>query len=98
MLLQKRAMRVITCSRYNAHTEPLFKKLNLLKVQDFKELNVLKMYYKYKNGELPLYMTEMFSNYSRAHSYDTHLTRPWMNQVHSPPVVNFVFGITCQKL
>ena len=34
-LLQKRAMRVIACSRYNAHTEPLSKKLNLLKVQDF---------------------------------------------------------------
>ena len=73
-LLQKRAMRVITCSRYNAHTDPLFKKLNLLKVQDFLEVNVLKMYYKYKNGELPLYMAEMFSTFSRAHNYNTRLS------------------------
>ena len=73
-LLQKRAMRVITCSRYNAHTDPLFKKLNLLKVQDFLEVNVLKMYYKYKKGELPLYMTEMFSTFSRTHNYNTRLS------------------------
>ena len=32
--LQKRAVRVITNSKYNAHTEPLFKQLNLLKVKD----------------------------------------------------------------
>ena len=73
-LLQKRAMRVITCSLFYAHTDPLFKKLNLLKVQDFLEVNVLKKYYKYKKGELPLYMTEMFSTFSRAHNYNTRLS------------------------
>ena len=45
--LQKRAVRIITCSKYNAHTEPLFKTLNLLKVSDMFTLNLLKMYYKY---------------------------------------------------
>lgn len=32
--LQKRAIRIITCSKYNAHTDPLFKKMNLLKISD----------------------------------------------------------------
>ena len=32
--LRKRAVRIMTNSRYNAHTEPLFKRLNLLKVKD----------------------------------------------------------------
>ena len=32
--LQKRALRIMTNSRYNAHTEPLFKQLYLLKVKD----------------------------------------------------------------
>ena len=32
--LQKRAVRIITCSKYNAHTEPLLKALNLLKIED----------------------------------------------------------------
>ena len=29
--LQKRAMRIITSSKYNAHTEPLFKQFKMLK-------------------------------------------------------------------
>ena len=32
--LQKRVMRIITCSKYNAHSEPLFKELKLLKLED----------------------------------------------------------------
>ena len=30
LTLQKRAVRIITCSKYNAHSEPLLKTLNLL--------------------------------------------------------------------
>ena len=32
--LQKRAIRIITLSKYNDHTAPLFKKLNLLTIKD----------------------------------------------------------------
>ena len=33
-ILQKRVIRIVDKSYYNAHTEPIFKKLNLLKFQD----------------------------------------------------------------
>ena len=45
--LQKRAVRMISCSKYNAHTEPLFKSLNLLKVEDIFKIKTLKFYHKY---------------------------------------------------
>ena len=48
--LQKRAVRIITRSKYNSHTDPLFRKLNLLKAKDLFELNVLKLFYKYKKN------------------------------------------------
>ena len=32
--IQKRAIRIIAASKFNAHTEPLFKQLNLLKACD----------------------------------------------------------------
>ena len=32
--LQKKAIRIISLAKYNAHTEPLFKTLNLLKIND----------------------------------------------------------------
>ena len=40
--LQKRALRIMTNSRYNAHTEPLFQQLHLLKVRDIFEIQCLK--------------------------------------------------------
>ena len=43
--LQKIAVRIITCSKYNAHTEPLLKTLNLLKVEDIMKTKALKLYY-----------------------------------------------------
>jgi hypothetical protein len=33
-LLQKKVLRVISCTRYVAHTEPIFKRLRLLKIDD----------------------------------------------------------------
>ena len=58
--LQKRAMRIITNSKYNAHTEPLFKKLNLLQLRDLFTLNIVKLFYKIKTKTLPEYFQEMF--------------------------------------
>ena len=53
--LQKKAIRNITASKYNAHTEPLFKELCLLKINDILKLNALKFFYKLKNNQVPLY-------------------------------------------
>ena len=58
--LQKRAIRLITHSKYNAHTEPLFKMLNLLKVQDLYKWCCLKFSYKLSNGCLPQYFIVNF--------------------------------------
>ena len=58
--LQKWALRAITCSKYNAHCMPLFKKLKLLRIQDIYKLNMLKFYYKYKKSILPNYFRDMF--------------------------------------
>ncbi len=51
--LQKKAMRIISVSKYNAHTCPIFKRLKLLKIEDIIKLNETKFYYKYENGNLP---------------------------------------------
>ena len=68
--LQKRAVRITSLSKYDSHTNPLFKKLNLLKLKDLFELNVLKLYYKYKNNNLPFYISNMFSYFNVGHSYN----------------------------
>ena len=54
--IQKKAVRIITLSKYNSHTEPLSKKLNTLKVEDLLKLQELKFYYKYRHQNLPVYL------------------------------------------
>ena len=53
--LQKKIIRIITCSKYNAHTEPLFKRLELLKLTDMITLNTLKFYWKLNKDKVPDY-------------------------------------------
>ena len=57
--LQKKAVRIISLSKYNAHTEPIFKNLRLLKVNDILKQQELKFYYKFKHGLLPKYLLDL---------------------------------------
>ena len=69
--LQKRAVRIFTCSKYNAHTELLLKTLNLLRIKDMMKTKALKLYYRYKENELPKYFESMFTESNDNHSHDT---------------------------
>jgi hypothetical protein len=51
--LQKKSLRTISRSRYNCHTEPLFKKFKLLKFCDIFKVNCCKLFYRSKIQTLP---------------------------------------------
>ena len=51
--LQKKSIRLINSSKYNAHTEPIFKELSLLKIADLCTVHELKFCFKLQNGLLP---------------------------------------------
>ena len=57
--LQKKAVRAITSSAYNAHTSPIFKNLRLLKIYDIHTLQQLKFYYKMVHTNLPIYFNTL---------------------------------------
>ena len=65
------ALRIMTNSRYNAHTEPLFKQLHLLKVKDIFDVQCLKFWYKFVNNELPNYFRNMFTYNHELHDFET---------------------------
>ena len=54
-LLQKKALRIITNSHFIAHSEPLCKRLRVVKVIDIFEIILWKFYYKLMNNMLPPY-------------------------------------------
>ena len=85
--IQKKAVRTITYSNYIAHSEPLLKELNLLKVKDLFELKFLKFLFKLYHNNLPPYFN----------SYRSHLEKivtPYTLRPHPLPVprVSHVFA------
>ena len=48
-VINKIAVRILTGSTYNSHTEPLFKQTNPLKVNGISKLNEINFYYKLVN-------------------------------------------------
>ena len=81
-LLQKRAIRTITSSRYLSHTEPLFYRLKTLKIQDIHILQTGIFMYKYTYNQLPSLFHNTYNLNSNIHTYPTrrstdyHLTNP----------------------
>ena len=65
--LQKRAVRIITLNKYNAHTEPILKYLGLLKVNDIFTLQCLKCYFKCTHGRAPTFFCFVLHS-KRCHS------------------------------
>ena len=69
--LQKRALRLITDSRYNAHTQPLFKALGTLTLDDTLKMQCIKFYYKCIQGKLPPFFYTFFIEKTTLHNYHT---------------------------
>ena len=69
--LQKKIIRIITCSKYRAHTLPLYNENRLLNIYDIHKYACGIFMYKYCNGELPDVFGNMFVRNTEIHSYTT---------------------------
>lgn len=66
-------MRIITFSKFDAHTSPLFKELNILQFKDVISLLNSLFMYNYNNNKLPSAFHNDFTSVSSRHSYNTRL-------------------------
>lgn len=80
--LQKKAIRSICCKKYNAHTDPLFKKLKILKLNDIFTISKFKFYHKFVNNKLPenlqklpLQLNQEIHQYNTRHSRNIYTPR-----------------------
>lgn len=70
--LQKKAIRVMSNSKYNSHTDPIFKSMKLLKVTDIFQIQKIKFYHKFLNNNIPKYFSDIFTDLNNnAHYYNT---------------------------
>ncbi len=79
--LRKKSIRILSLSKYNAHSEPIFQELKLLKVKDILWLQELKFYYKYKNHKLPHNLQNLpLQSNMETHNYATGT----LHNIHHP--------------
>lgn len=71
ILLQKRVIRILNKSKFDAHTDPIFKKFSLLKLSDICLLQLGKFMYSYNNSLLPKRFDNMFVLNNQIHVYNT---------------------------
>ena len=70
--LQKKAIRIISKSSFLAHTEPIYKRENILKINDLYKSKCLDIFFKYKNDLLPPRIKTLFQDSTpSAHRYPT---------------------------
>ena len=72
-ILQKRTIRLIDQADYNCHSEPIFNKLNILKISDQYELDVVLFMNKFQNRKLPTSFHDMFRYNHEVQA--SHITR-----------------------
>ena len=71
IILQKKAVRIITFSDFLAHTSPLFKELNLLKFIDIVDFHTALFMFRYSRGNLPGNFDGYFNLVCNTHLYGT---------------------------
>lgn len=89
--LQKKAIRNVANCKYNAHSEPIFKNLEILTLKDILNRKIYKFFYRMSNSKLPDYF--MTKNWlikqSGTHVYNTRCNH------YKVPKVNHKFAENC---
>ena len=70
--IQKKVIRAISGSKYNAHTDPIFKTLSILKISDLYYQSCLLFYFRHCQNLLPNYLQNFqIPRHSDLHNYPT---------------------------
>ena len=69
-LQQKKVIRIISKSAFDAHTEPIFKQLKILKLSDIYLSQIGKFMFSFKKGLLSDAFSEMFLLTNQIHHYN----------------------------
>ena len=70
VFIQKKVIRIISKSAFDAHIDPLFVQFKIFKFHDIYKFQTLKFMFLFKNDVLPDLFKEMFSVRSQIHSYN----------------------------
>ena len=73
VILQKRAIRIISFADFRVHSNPLFIRLNISKFNDIVKFQTALFMHDFDHGNLPDTFNSFFSLVSTRHNYNTRL-------------------------
>ena len=79
--LQKKALRVVIGARYNAHTNPIEKKLKLLSLPDIHQTKLICLYKKLVDKKVPNHTEDMFKNIDLLQDLTLPRTKTYENTI-----------------
>ena len=95
-VLQKKCIRILTFSDFNAHTNDIFKDLKVIKVRDIIKMQQLKVAYDFLNNSLPIDLMSLFTRSSDVHP-EFELNSSINNLLYIPRVNTTTYGIKSVK-
>ena len=90
--LQKKCIRIMTFAPFNAHTNPIFQEIELLKVQEVIKTQQLKLVYDFKRGCLPDDLMNLFQFTSDVQTTNLVLSSADNNLLYLPPFKTMTYG------
>jgi len=70
-IMQKKSVRIIIKAKYKDHTEPIFKRLKILKLEDIYKINMSKYMFAMQNGSLPATLNKTIKQNRLIHDHNT---------------------------
>ena len=89
--LQKKCLRLLTFSPYDAHTNPLFSNLKILKIEDIFKYQTLKLLHEYSSSKLPQALMKLFKPVKDTHQRETRSNTK--NLLYVPSINTVRFGV-----
>ena len=90
---KKKAMRIMTFSKYDGHSSPLFKKLKIIKLYDLITFYVACFMYKYYYKLLPPVFKDFFIEVHAVHNYNTRLSKLSSKKSYYLPKAKTNYGL-----
>ena len=96
-ILQKAALRIITFSNFRAHTNPLFKENNILKLNDRITLENCLFVYDCLKGKLPICFNNYFQTLTEAYRSNVRTRSSKSGYLYIPAVKSKKYGLNSMK-
>ena len=88
-LNKQKTVRIVSKSKFNAHCDPLFSRLNVLKYDDILNSNIAGFVSKFLNNKLPLSFNDVFQSLNSQRVRNLKAKIPKMKSLDCFPTVAF---------